>query len=189
MLEGIITSRARVRLLIRLFLNPESTAYLRELSSELGMSANGLREELQQMVKSKLLSSSKVGRQVMYQANTEHALFPELRSMVLKSLGMDRILDSILTRLGDLEEAYLLDDYAEGHDTGIVDLLLVGNINQYHLSDLIQKSERYIGRKIRHLVLDRDEYERMKPGLSSRPKLLLWKDGSAVDEGAKASRA
>jgi hypothetical protein len=175
MLEDIITSKTRIRLLTRFFLNSSSTAYLRELAAEFGVSTNGIREELKQMLDSRLMKCRKVGRQVLYQANEDHPLFPELRSMVQKSLGMDRVVESVLTRLGDLEEAYLIDDYAVGRDSGIIDLLLVGKINEYHLNDLSRKTERYIGRKIRSLVLSREEFERMQPKLQARPQLILWK--------------
>jgi hypothetical protein len=55
-----------------------------------------------------------------------------------------------------------------------MDLLLVGNIDEYHLNDLSRKTERYIKRKIRSLVLTREEYENLKPKLEARPKLLIW---------------
>jgi hypothetical protein len=94
--------------------------------------------------------------------------------MINKVMGLDQVIDSIVTRLGDLELAFLLDDYAEGKDTGIMDLLLVGNIDEYHLNDLSRKTERYIKRKIRSLVLTKEEYENMKQKLETRPKLLIW---------------
>ncbi len=56
-------------------------------------------------------------------------LYPELKSMVSKVMGIDRVIDSIVIRLGELERAYLIDVYAEGKDTGIIDLLLVGNVD------------------------------------------------------------
>lgn len=174
MLQDIITSKTRIKLLMRFFLNSSSTAYLRELATEFGVSTNGIREELKQMVDSKLMKSRKNGRHILYQANEDHPLFPELRSMVQKSLGMDQVVESVLTRLGDLEEAYLIDDYAVCRDTGIIDLLLVGNIDEYHLNDLSRKTERYIGRKIRSLVLTLEEFRRMEPKLRQRPHLLLW---------------
>lgn len=180
MLGNIITSKTRIKLLLRFFLNSSSTAYLRELATEFGVSTNGIREELRQMVDSKLLTCRRSGRQILYQANEHHPLFPELRSMVQKSLGMDQVVESVLTRLGDLEEAHLLDDYATGRDNGIIDLLLVGNVNQYHLSDLSRKTERYIGRKIRSLVLTREEFEQMRTKLEERPRLLLWKSQSQL---------
>lgn len=107
-------------------------------------------------------------------ANEEHPLFPELKSMVSKVMGIDRVIDGIVNRLGDLERAYLIDDYAEGKDTGIIDLLLVGNIDQYHLNDLSRKTERYIKRKVRSLVLSRQEYKKLLPELKKRPRVLVW---------------
>jgi hypothetical protein len=87
---------------------------------------------------------------------------------------VDQVIDSIITRLGNLEQAYLLDDYAAGKDTGIIDLLLVGDIDNYHLHDLTQKTERYINRKIRHLVLTRSEFDTFEKDLAVRPHLLIW---------------
>lgn len=173
--SGIIGSKTRIKLLIRFFFNPHTQSYLRQLATEFNVSTNAVREELNQLTKTKLLNSEKRGRQVFYKANSTHPLFPELRSMVSKVLGVDQVIDSIVMRLGDLEQAYLLDDYAEGKDTGIIDLLLVGDIDPYHLNDLTRKTERYIKRKIRPLVVSRDEFETFDASISQRPRLLLWK--------------
>jgi predicted transcriptional regulator len=159
---------------MRLFLNPKQNAYLRELSDEFNASPSQVREELRHLNDAGFLESHKNGRQIQYQANQKHPLFHELQSMVQKALGMDRILESILDRLGNLEQAYLIDDYAEGKDTGIIDLILVGNIDQENLTDLVQKTERYIDRKIRTLVLKNDEWNKMLPNLTKRPLLKLW---------------
>ena len=94
--------------------------------------------------------------------------------MVAKVMGIDYVIDDLAGRLGDLERAYLIDDYAEGKDTGIIDLVLVGNIDPYHLDDLSRKSERYIKRKIRSLVLNHKEYQQMLPKLRDRPRVLIW---------------
>lgn len=171
---GLIASKTRIKLLIRFFFNPETRSYLRELAKEFNVSTNSVREELNQLTSTKLLKSEKSGRQVFYMANREHPLFPELKSMVGKVMGIDQVIDSIMNRLGDLERAYLIDDYAQGKDTGIIDLLLVGNIDQYHLNDLCRKTERYIKRKIRSLVLSRNEFRDLEPALKERPRVLIW---------------
>ena len=174
LLAGLIASKTRVKLLMRFFFNPKARSYLRELAKEFNVSTNAVREELNQLKKTDLLKSEKKGRQVLYKANTSHALFPELKSMVSKVMGIDQVIDSIIQRLGNLESAYLIDDYAEGKDTGIIDIILVGNIDHYHLNDLSRKTERYIKRKIRSLVLSRTEYQQLLPELKNRPKLLIW---------------
>jgi predicted transcriptional regulator len=174
LLAGIVSSKTRIKLLMRFFFNPYTRSYLRELAKEFDVSTNAVREELNQLTRTRLLKSEKSGRQVYYMANTEHSLFPELKSMVAKVMGIDRVIDGIVNRLGDIETAYLLDDYAEGKDTGIIDLLLVGDINQHHLNDLSRKTERYVKRKIRTLVLNRSEYRELWPQLEQRPHLLIW---------------
>ena len=172
--EGLISSKTRIKLIIRFFFNPETRSYLRELAKEFGVSSNSVREELNQLTRTNLLKSERNGRQVLYMANEDHPLFPELKSIVSKVMGIDQVIDGIVNRLGDVEVAYLIDDYAEGKDTGIIDLLLVGNIDQYHLNDLSRKTERYIKRKIRSLVLSRQEYKILLPELKKRPRVLVW---------------
>ncbi|MBW2602850.1 MAG: winged helix-turn-helix transcriptional regulator [Deltaproteobacteria bacterium] len=171
---GLISSKTRIKLLTRFFFNPETRSYLRELAKEFNVSTNSVREELNQLTKTKLLTSKKSGRQVFYKANRNHPLFPELKSMVGKVMGINQVVEGIVTRLGDLERAFLVDDYAEGKDSGIIDLVLVGNIDQYHLNDLSRKTERYITRKIRTLVLSRDEFKEFEPKLKLSPNILIW---------------
>ena len=178
LLSSLISSKTRVKILMRLFFNPGTRAYLRELAKEFNVSTNAVREELNQLTKTNLLKSERNGRNVFYQANTDHALFPELKSMVSKVMGIDRVIDGIVSRLGDLERAYLIDDYAEGKDTGIIDILLVGEIDQYQLNDLSRKTERYIKRKIRTLSLSRAELDEFLPDLRKRPHLLIWKENA-----------
>jgi predicted DNA-binding protein YlxM (UPF0122 family) len=176
LLSGLIASKTRIKLLMRFFFNPQARSYLRELAKEFNVSTNAVREELNQLKKTDLLKSEKNGRQVVYKANTSHALFPELKSMVSKVMGIDQVMDSIIERLGNLECAYLIDDYAEGKDTGIIDIVLVGDIDPYHLNDLSRKTERYIKRKIRSLVLSRNEYKEFEPKLKACPHILIWED-------------
>ena len=179
LLSGIISSKTRIKILMRFFFNPMTRSYLRELAKEFNVSSNAVREELNQLTSTNLLKSEKNGRQVYYMANTEHSLFPELRSMVSKVMGIDHVIDGIVSRLGDLELAYLIDDYAEGKDTGIIDILLVGNIDQYHLIDLSRKTERYIQRKIRTLVLSKKDYAEFLPTMQKRSHVMIWQTNDA----------
>jgi len=170
---------------MRLFQNPGQQAYLRELANEFAASTSQVREELQHLSAAGLLSGERNGRQTLYRANETHPLFPELNSMVRKALGMDRILDSILERLGNLELAFVLDDYAMGRDSGLIDLVLVGAIDQENLSDLVRKTEGYIGRKIRVLSLTRPEFTRLRPELVRRPRILLWGTDEELNSTAR----
>lgn len=175
--NGIITSKMKVRLLMRLFLNPDMQSYVRELADEMKASPSQVKTELDNLNSAGLLESKKTGRQIYYRANNKHPLFPELQSMVRKALGMDSILESIISRLGNLEQAFLIDDYAEGKDTGLIDLVLIGDIDLDNLHDLVKKTEKYIGRKIRVLNMTAGEYEKNKSIFDNRSTLMLWSHG------------
>ena len=172
--SGLIPSKTRIRLLVRFFFNPKLRSYLRELANEFGVSTNSVRKELNQLTRTNLLKSERNGRQVFYMANEDHPLFPELRSMVTKVMGIDQVIDGIVNELGYLEIAYLIGDYAEGKDSGIIDLVLVGKVDQNHLNYLVGRTEEYIKRKIRPLVLSRQEYKKLLPELRRRPRVLVW---------------
>jgi DNA-binding MarR family transcriptional regulator len=172
--NGLITSKVRTRILMRLFLNPDQNAYLRELAKEFEVSPSQIKEELDNLSEVGLLNNEKGGRQINYSANTGHSLFPELHSMVKKAMGMDSILDSILRRLGNLEKAYIIDDYAEGKDSGLIDLVLIGEIDRENLEDLVAKTERYIQRKIRTLVMTKSDFDKSEGIFQDRPAFVLW---------------
>lgn len=173
MLESLITSKTRVKLLLKFFSNPETQAYLRELAEEFGESTNAVRVELNRLSKAGLLQSKTNGRTKLYQANASHSLFPEIQSLVRKFLGFDK-LEEILRKLGNLDLAFITGDYARGIDSGIIDLVIVGNVDKKYLLELIEKAERMIKRKIRPLVLTNEEFHTLRDRLSVEKALFLW---------------
>ena len=185
LLSGLITSKTRIEILMRLFLNPERRAHLRELAGELAVSPSQVKSELDNLSASGLLMSAPEGNRIQFGANSAHPLFPELNAMVRKALGMDRILESILLRLGRLELAILVGDYALGRDSGCIDLVLVGDIDRRNLADLTAKTERHLDRQIRAQVLTADDYTALAPDLFARPHLVLWKAEASATSRAQ----
>ena len=134
MLGTLITSKTRVKLLLKFFLNPETRAYLRELSTEFGESTNAIRVELNRLTEAKLLEKGSNGRMVMYHANTKHSFFKDIQKVVKKYIGIDTLAEELIAKLGDVQAAYVIGDYAKGMDTGLIDLVIVGNINETKLN-------------------------------------------------------
>ena len=178
MFEGVISSKTKANILVKLFLNPGTRSYLRELSTEFGVSTNAVRTELNVLKKNKILVSHREGRNVYYMANSKHSLFPELSSMVRKITGIDGLVHSVVERLGNLEEAYLVGDYACGRDTGVIDVVLIGRVNGSQLEDIIRKAERYVARKIRPLVLKRSEFIALCDKGMFKERMKLWNSGN-----------
>lgn len=176
LLDSIITSKARIRLILKFFINPHVKAYLRELSSEFGGSTNSVRVELNRLVKARLLKIEKSGRNIYYSANVDHPLYPEINSISRKMTGLNQIY-SWLSEIGNLESAYIVGDYARGIDGGIIDLILVGNLEKGRLYEIIAKTEELINRRIRPLMLNKNEFSRMNGRLKKDEILLLWGNG------------
>jgi DNA-binding transcriptional ArsR family regulator len=180
MIDSFITSKTRVKLMLKFFTNPDTRAYLRELAEEFGESTNAVRVELNRLSEAGLLESQNEGRTRLYQANTKHPLFPELRSIALKTLKLDSLVDDIIQRLGNVELAFVTGDYAKGIDSGLVDLMLVGDIDENYLKNLVQKVEKMTRRKIRYLVLSRNEYQRLRERFEQDKVLVIWKGNNGL---------
>ena len=180
MLESLITSKTRIRLLLKFFLNPETQAYLRELASEFGESTNGIRLELNSLTKAKLLKSNNIGRTVVYRANKGHTLFTDIQSVVQKYVGIDHLVDDLISELGQIDAAYIIGDYAHGSDSGLIDLVIVGQVKVDVLQRLVDKTGKIISRKIRPLVLDQEELQCLWEQLDIRHALHIWGDKEQV---------
>lgn len=174
MLDSLITSQTRIKLLLKFFLNPESKSYLRELADEFGESTNSVRLELNRLTEAGLLRSYDEGRTKVYRANTKHPLFPEIQSMVRKFTGIDQLIPQVLSKLGDIHLAYVVGDYARGVDSGIIDLVLVGEVDRAYLQNLTSKLEPMIRRKIRTLVLNDEELGSLKDTLKLDEAITVW---------------
>ncbi len=171
MLDTLISSKTRIKLLLKFFINRQSKAYLRQLESEFGESSNAIRIELNKFEAAGMLSSEPEGNKKLYRVNEKHPLYPELRKIVMKYVGLDRIVEDVARQLGDLKRVYLMGDYARGRDSGIIDLAVIGRVDEAYLLKLVRKAETLIGRKVRYLLFDDQKgFE----SLGAAPVLLLW---------------
>ncbi|MDN3690595.1 ArsR family transcriptional regulator [Cyclobacterium jeungdonense] len=155
MLDSLITSKTRIKLLVKFFSNTGNRGYLRGLADEFKESTNSVRVELNRLSEAGLLHWQNNGKTKSYQANVSHPLYQEIRSIVSKYLGFDDLIEQVVNNLGNVKKAIILGDYAEGKDSGTIELLLVGEaINSEYLAFLIQKTEEKIQRKLKVEVRD-----------------------------------
>ena len=174
MLNTLITSKTRINLLLKFFLNPGTKAYLRELSGEFGESTNAVRVELNRLTEAKILKSSSLGRKIIYRANSKHSLFRDIQNVVRKFVGLDQLVEDLIKRLGSVEKAYVIGDYAKGIDSGLIDVVLVGKVDTDTLEKFVIKTGNLINRKIRPLVLNKVEFEKLKVRLEIDHALPIW---------------
>ena len=183
MLDSIINSKTRIRLLMKFFANSQTSAYLRSLAEEFGESSNSVRQELNRLAQANLLLTQNQGNTKQYRANAQHPLFPELNKLVKKYMGLSGIVEHVVARLGTVQLALVTGDYAKGVDSGIVDLVVVGDIDRDYLTRLVSRAESETQRKIRILVASVREFISLKDQLELTTALVLWtdKDGEAHD--------
>jgi predicted nucleotidyltransferase len=174
MLGTLITSKTRIKLLLKFFLNAKNTGYLKNLEQEFEDSSNGIRLELNKFEEAGLLTSSSKGNKKIFQANTSHPLFNDIHSIILKYTGIDQILESVIERLGNVNSVYLVGSLAKGLDAKVIDIILVGDINKEYLLTLIGKAEPIIGKKIKYILYQPKEFATHQQEILAEEHLLIW---------------
>lgn len=174
MIETLISNKTRIKLLLKFFLNSNTTSYLRGLESEFGDSSNAIRLELNRLENADMLESSLQGNKKFFKANTAHPLFKDIHNLILKHVGIDKVIETVAERLGDLEEVYLTGSFAKGIDSQIIDLIFIGNVEKNYLIQLVEKVEKLINRKIRYLIYTREEVSQLNWKQFATEPLLIW---------------
>jgi predicted nucleotidyltransferase len=175
MINALITSETRIKLLRKFFLNSRTKAHLRGLESEFGESSNAIRIELNRFEEAGLLHSLRDGNKKVYQANQDHPLFGDIHSIIMKEAGIDRVIDKVIHRIGNLICVYLTGDFARGKDSPVIDLILVGeDIDREYLARKVLQAEELVGRKVSYVVLHPDEADCHLMKLKKSDLLPLW---------------
>ena len=174
MIELLVSSKTKIKLLLKFFLNPENSGYLRGLATEFNESTNAVRVELNKLENAHILNSEKEGRSKVFRVNKNHPLFNDIRNIILKSSGIQSVIDHIINKLGNLEKAFITGDYAKGIDSGIIDLVIVGDVNNAELERVCKKTEQMIERKIRTLHLNIQEFSSLESKLKKDGLFQLW---------------
>lgn len=172
MLDILITSKTRVKLLLKFFLNPSTSSYLRGLQEEFGESTNAIRLELNRLEGANMIQSRLQGNKRVFQVNQQHPLFEDVQRIVRKYIGLDIIIQNILRGLGNLEQAYLTGDLAHGKGSEVIDLVLIGEIDRQYLTGIVQKAEDLLSKKIRYVIYTKEEF--LEVAINAEEYLLVW---------------
>ena len=149
MLGELITSKTRLRLLIKFFVSQANRGYLNGLATEMGESTNAIRKELNHLHDAGYLQKEKSNNKIQYKANTKHPMFSVLQKVILKHLGLEDAVEIVLDRMGAVEQIILIGDYAKGIDSGKIEIIIVGqDLNTSYVRNLEEKIENLISRKV-----------------------------------------
>ncbi|QIH31560.1 ArsR family transcriptional regulator [Sphingobacterium sp. DR205] len=149
MLDSLITSKTRLKLLIKFFVSASNRGYLRGLADEFKESTNSIRKELNQLTEAGYLIREESDNKIFYRVNVHHSLFSSLSGLIHKFLGIEVFVDKVLERAGDVEEVALLGDYAQGIDSGHIEVLIKGNnLDKGYLEQASIKAGTIVDKKV-----------------------------------------
>ena len=153
MLDSLITSKTRLRMLIKFFVSAANNGYLNGLASEFNESTNSIRKELNNLSDAGYLLKSKENNKVIYNANTSHPMFEVLQKIIRQHIGLDEIVETVIQRIGDVDQIALTGDYAEGIDSGNIQIIINGSsVNKNYLDKIKPKIKKRIGREVSFLL-------------------------------------
>lgn len=181
MLDTLITSKTRMKLLLKFFANSQTRAYLRGLAEELGENTNAIRVELNRFTQAGLLQCNQEGNVIFYKANEKHNFYNEITRLVKKFIGFDSLLEMVIHKLGDVQLAFLTGNYASGVDKGKIDLVIIAEkIDLNYLNDLKLKAEEYLNREILITTMSYGDFESSPLFLQMDKNLILYGDSQSL---------
>jgi len=169
LLGPLITSKTRLKLLLRFFLNQNLSGYLQGLSKELDENTNSIRVELNRLEQAGLLASELEGRKKLYRVNDSHPLTADLTSIVRKVSGIDALVDKVVDSLPGLSQVWICGALARGIQADAIDCLLIGtDLNNKYIAGLSARVKELTGKKVNALVLEQ------MPDEKREQCLLVW---------------
>ena len=140
-------------MLIKFFVSAANNGYLNGLASEFNESTNSIRKELNNLSGAGYLLKSKKNNKVIYNANTSHPMFGVLQKIVRQHLGLEEIVETVIERIGDVDQIALTGEYAKGIDSGNIEIIINGSkVNNDYLENIKPKIKNKIGRDVSFLL-------------------------------------
>lgn len=170
LLGPLITSKTRLKLLLRFFVNQELSGYLQGLSKELEENTNSIRVELNRMEEAGLLSAEEQGRRKIYRVNKSHPLTSDLTSILRKVTGIDELVDRVVNRIGEnLQQVWITGELAKGIESEMLDVVLVGSdLDQGYITELMGKVEQQLSKTVHYAIVGS-----ISPSQATQ-SLLVW---------------
>lgn len=154
MLKKLLGSRIRINILKLFIFNPKKEYYVREIERLTSESFDPVRRELIRLESVGLFKSRISGRQKYYSIASNHTLFPEVKSMILKTVGVGDTLKGAIETRSDIQLAFIYGSYAKNTEDleSDIDLFVIGSIISRDLQEIISRIESQTKREINPTV-------------------------------------
>jgi predicted nucleotidyltransferase len=160
-LAALFTSRARVEILALLLLNPSDRRYLREVASLTHQPLQAAQRELARLEGAGIVTATTEGNRKYYQANRQSPVFPEMKSLLLKTAGLgDLFREHLRGKRDSIQLAFIFGSYARGAEgaSSDIDLMVVGEITGRELAKLLAPLRETSGREVNTVCMKPAEF-------------------------------
>lgn len=161
MLEDIIISRVRVKILTLFLTNPGTIFHVREIVRQTHEEINAVRRELAHMEKAGMVSKEQRANRLFYMMRKDYPLYFELLGLIAKSANLGWDIIKHKAKLGKVKFVMMSGRYTRGlprKGGNDVDLLVVGTVVLPELSQLVKAEEVRRGREINYTVMSEEEF-------------------------------
>jgi len=163
MLETLLGSKLRAKVLGWLFSHPDERYFVRQLTSLVKEDSTNVSRELARLEKTGILVTTTEGKQKYYQANRQSPLFNELHGLMLKTVGVADIIKKALEpRMADIKLAFIFGSVARSTDDrrSDIDLMMVGKISFGDAVSLLTPAEQKLGCEVNLVVYPIAEFKK-----------------------------
>ncbi len=160
-LERLFSSRVRIQLLSHFLLHPETRDHIRALAAQVDAQYSAVWKELNNLEEAGLLKSETLGGRRIFTLNSRYPIVPELRNIILKTVGAGDLLRGSLKDLEGIDVAFIFGSFAEGEadaDSDL-DIMLIGNLDVARITPVIAKIEERLDRDVNYVLLTQEDWE------------------------------
>lgn len=161
MIDKLISSKARVAIMKLFLFNPHDSYYQRQVALLTLQPIRAVQRELDRLVGVGVITKSAQGNRCYYKVNTACPIYPELKAVFFKTVGLPSILNAHLSKEGDIRVAFVYGSYAKNQENSIsdIDLMVIGQISSRRLSSILAKAKDELGREINYVVFSEGEFK------------------------------
>jgi predicted nucleotidyltransferase len=159
-LSQLLSSKVRAELFRLLFGTNKADIHMRELARQAGCAIGTMQTELAKLRSLDLVVPRKDGNRTYYRANLEHPLYPDIHSLVLKTVGLVDILRQALEKKSDIQFAFVFGSIARQEETAVsdIDLMVIGRLGLRNLTGLLAGVSENLGRDINPHVMSLEDF-------------------------------
>jgi predicted nucleotidyltransferase len=190
-----LLGRTRGAVLGLLFGRPDEEFHVRQIARLSGATLGPVQRELKLLAQVGILKCREVGHQLLYSANRASPVHEELRSLVIKTVGMADVLRAAMKPLAaQVQVAFLFGSFAQGQqkETSDVDLMVVGDTSVATVAKALIEPQRRLGREINPTVYRPAEFvSKLRDGhhflsaVMDSPKVFVIGDKDELSRVAK----